>query len=227
MCMPPVDSRLVAALREQLHTRDTALRDGAGQIGWKLGLGDRERVGNDIVTGYLTTDTVVPAGERWVANEGDTHLYADAELCVELGADVIETADTHAVRAAIARCWPALEIVDLGPRVGEPESIVVGNVFHRAVAFGDTPVSLASRDVVEVHVNGKLRERTPWPTDLPERISSAAVVLAGVGERMRGGERIITGSIIQVPVVIGDVVRADFGHLASVDVSVFAQTTKA
>jgi hypothetical protein len=227
MRMPGVDSRVVAALCEQLGGRDAALRGGAGRVGWKLGVGSRERIGSHIAVGYLTTDTVVAAGEQAVAIADSAHLHVDAELCVELGADVIENADTDAVRGAIARCWPALEIVDLAPRVGEPESIVASNVFHRTVAFGDAPVPLASMDGVEVHVNGQLQERASWPIDVPQRISSAAVLLAGVGERMCAGDRIITGSIIQVPVVIGDTVRADFGQLASIAIRVIADTTKA
>jgi hypothetical protein len=222
MCVSAVDSRLVAALREQLRGRDRTLCEGAGWVGWKLGVGSRERIGNHIAIGYLTTETVVPGGQQSVAVGDGAHLHGDAELCVELGQDVIEKADADAVRGAIARCWPAVEIVDLAPRVGEPESIIIDNVFHRAVAFGNAPVALASVDGVQVHVNGQLRERAPWPTDVPQRIASAALVLAGVGERMCAGDRIITGSIIQVPIAIGDVVRADFGH-----VGVIAQTTKA
>ena len=187
-------------------------------------MGRRERIAEHIAIGYLTTDTVLETdGQYCIEPESGAELHLDAELCVELGHDVDEHADAAAVRAAIAHCWPALEIVDLAPRAGEPDSIVIEDVFHRAVAFGTTPVPLVSEQQVITFVNGRWRDRAPWPVDVPDRIVGAARMLAGLDERLRAGDRIITGSITQVPIAVRDVVRVQFGCQASLAVHVIAE----
>lgn len=219
--MPDLDSRLVAALQEQRRHRDARLRRGARQVGWKLGMGRREKIGEQIAIGYLTSDTVVGHACRYAPPAGadDRDLHVDAELCVELERDINPEADSDSVRAAIGSCWPALEIVDLAPRAGEPDSIVAENVFHLAVAFSETLIPLESRQHVIVYVNHERQESAPWPADIPDRIASAAAILAGLDERLRAGDRIITGSIIQVPTTIGDLIEAEFGDHASIDIS--------
>ena len=219
--MPDLDSRLVAALQEQRSRRDARLRRGARQVGWKLGMGRREKIGDHIAIGYLTSDTVVGRSRCYSPPAGadDRDLHVDAELCVELDSDIDPEADSDGVREAIGTCWPALEIVDLAPRCGEPDSIVAENVFHLAVAFAETPIPLESGQQVIVYVNRERQESAPWPADIPDRIASAAAILAALDERLRAGDRIITGSIIQVPTTVGDLIQADFGHHAGIHIS--------
>jgi 2-keto-4-pentenoate hydratase len=126
--------------------------------------------------------------------------------------------DREATSAAVACCWPAIEIVDLAPLPGEPESVVAGNVFHRGVLFGDTPVPMSAAASVTGSVNGTPRERAAWPDDIPARIAAAAAILGAVGERLRAGDRIIAGSIIQAPVAVGARVRVDFGDCATLTI---------
>ena len=216
--MPALDPRLTAALLEQLEGRDAALRRGASRVGWKLGMGSRERIGDSIAIGYLTTETIVPAGEWRAPVSNGASLHVDAELCVELGADISHDQASDAIRASITRCWPALEIVDLAPRPDEPESVVVDNVFHRAVAIGPAPLPVTSDQLVSVYVNDRLRERAPWPMDIPDRLAAAARVAAAVGQCLRAGDQIITGSIIQLPLAIGSLVRAEFGQFARLEI---------
>jgi 2-keto-4-pentenoate hydratase len=200
----PVDPRLEAALGEQLRRRRAVLAGGARHVGWKLGMGDRERIGGSVAVGYLTSATVLEPGATYAAAAG-ADLHADAEAVVELGGDT---------GAEIARYGAAIEIVDLGPLPGEPESVVAANVFHRAVAFAELAAAPSADLEVRVSVNGDPRASARWPDDLPDRIAAAARVLASVGERLRAGDRVITGSIVQVAVGPGDEVVADFGGLA-------------
>lgn len=122
--------------------------------------------------------------------------------------------------AAIASYGAALEIVDLAPVPGEPEAVVARNLFHRAVSLmplaDHAPAGLETR----ITVNGALRGAAPWPHDLSVRLAQAARLLAAVGESMRAGDQIITGSIVQVPIGVGDVVVASFGDLAAVRLTV-------
>ena len=217
--MSAVEPRLIAALQEQLRRRDALLREGAGRIGWKLGMGERERIGEHIAVGYLTTNTLIDADDGYRAEPRvDRELHVDTELCIEFGKDINQGDDPDDVVAAIRHCWPALEIVDLSPRANEPDSVVVDNVFHQAVAFGDKPIPMASDDQVMTYVNGRCVDRAPWPADLPDRIVNAVTVLASLNEWIRAGDRVITGSITQLSFAPGDLLLARFGPRAAVAV---------
>src|SRR5829696_7976667 len=143
-----VDPRLASALAAQLRTWRATLAGGAQRVGWKLGVGDRERIGAGPVIGHLTTATLLAAGEAFRAT-GITALHADAEVALELARDV--EADRDPARAAIGGYGAALELVDLGPVAGGPEGIVATNVFHRAVAFA--PVTVAQVDRKSTRLN--------------------------------------------------------------------------
>lgn len=189
-------------------------------------MGERERIDDHIAVGYLTTDTVIDADDWYcVPPGGDRTLYVDTELCVEFGSDVGQDADGEAIRSAIARCWPAIEIVDLTPRASEPDSVVIDNVFHRAVAFGSKPIPLACDEQVTTYVTGRCGDQAPWPDDLLDRIIAAAAVLAALNERIRAGDRVITGSITQLPFAAGDLLRAQFGSHASVAIRTVCEPT--
>jgi 2-keto-4-pentenoate hydratase len=221
--MSAVDPRLVGALQEQLGRRDALLRGGARRVGWKLGVGRRERIGGHIAIGYLTTASLLGHAETVaIAALTGGDLHADAELCIELGTDLDHHADSDAVRAGIAHCWPALEIVDLAPRAGEPEAVVVENVFHVAVAIGGTSIPLMSKQEVMVYVNGELRDRAPWPTDVVDRVTAAAPIVGVTDDKLRAGDRIITGSVVQLPVTAGDQLHADFGYHGSIALNLLA-----
>ena len=193
--MAIVNSRLIAAMREQLAARKHLLDDGASRVGWKLGMGDRESIAGHIVVGYLTSATELDPGATY-RSQPTEGLHVDVEAYVELAG---------ATPDAIAAYGVALELVDLTPRPGEPDSIVATNIFHRAVSFappmGRTEPLGAQ---VGLRVNGELRRTNPWPEDISERLTAAAEVLDAVGMELRAGDRIITGSIVQVPVGAGD-----------------------
>lgn len=206
-----VDPRLVAALERQLEQRRELLSRGAGRVGWKLGIGDRERIGDEVAVGHLTSATRLEPGATYTAQEGEV-LHADAEVAVEMGAD-----------GGIAGWGTALELVDLRSLPDTPEDIVAANVFHRAVAFAPTrpgppPAGVEGRLVV----NGDVRDAARSATDLTHKLRAAARVLAAVGEALEPGDLVITGSVVQVPVAPGDEVEAELGELGRVRLRVLA-----
>ena len=217
--MSAVDPRLLAALKQQLRARDDALRRGAHQVGWKLGVGKRESIGGHIAVGYLTSETVLTAGSTYAAAD-DAHLHADAEAVVGLASEIGPTSTIEEISDAILSYGAALEIVDLARVPGEPESVVAGNIFHRAVALTTWPNAPQATPEVRLSVNGRVRDAGLWPDDLPARIAQAAELVGAIGEHFQRGERIITGSIVQVPVAIGDEVDAAFDGYETIRLNV-------
>ena len=199
--MNDVDPRLVSAVREQLA------RAQGERIGWKLGVGDRERIGGHIAVGHLSSATVLAPGA--VYESDGRSLHADAEVAVEIGPD-----------GEIAGYGPALELVDLGRPPDDAYTVVVENVFHRVVAFGPTTADRPSRLTASLVVNGEVRATASADEDLDERVAEAGLVLDAVGERLRPGDRVITGNVVQVQVEAGDEVVADFGPLGRARLSV-------
>jgi 2-keto-4-pentenoate hydratase len=211
-----LDTRLRAALGLQLDGWRATLAGGAERVGWKLGVGERERIGPGPVLGHLTSATRLEDGA--VLRAGDAGgLHADAELAVRLGRGVDARADRGAVLDAIDGFGAALEIVDLAVPDDDPQAIVAANVFHRAFALGGLERSLPGRDLEgRLLVNGQVRARDKAAQDVAEAVRSAATLLAAIGERLQAGDHLITGAIVQLPVRPGDDVTADLGPLGRV-----------
>ena len=221
--MSAVDPRLVQALREQLEQRDALIHDGAERVGWKLGLSERDSIGGEIAhVGHLTSATRLRSGESYVATGADVELRADAEIVVELRRDVDPADDPEAARDAIAAYGTALEICDIAPIPNEPHSVVAANDFHRAVTFGGLRPTIAAEVEGELLVNGAVIASRPAARDIPDRLRAAARILAAVDERLRAGDRIITGLIVQVPIGVGDDVVARIGSLGSAHLRISA-----
>jgi 2-keto-4-pentenoate hydratase len=182
-------------------------RRGA-RVGWKLGMGDRERIGDGPVVGHLTGATQLGPGGSFVA-DGVAALHADAEVALEIGAD-----------GQIAGYGAALELVDLGPVPGGAEAIVASNVFHRAFALGPSGPWPSEGVAGRLLVNGSERAAAPAVAGYTELVRSVAALLDAIGERLEPGDRIITGSVVQVPVAPGDDVVADLGSLGRVGLSI-------
>jgi Fumarylacetoacetate (FAA) hydrolase family len=202
-----VDQRLVEAIERQLHNR-------AGErVGWKLGIGDRERIGDEIAVGHLSSATRLEPGAAYASGEGEL-LHADAEVAVRIGPD-----------GRIDAYGAALELVDLRSPPDTPEDAVAANVFHRAVAFGRLDDELPAEGIhARLLVNGELRDEARSADDFAERVRRAARVLEAVGERLEPGDLVITGSVVQVPIEPGDQVEADLGGLGAVRLQVLARS---
>jgi 2-keto-4-pentenoate hydratase len=200
-----VDPRVASAVAIQLAEWRRALADGAERVGWKLGMGERERIRDEIAVGHLTSATVLEDGALYVAHVDS--LHADVELAVELGAD----GNRYAV---------ALELVDLASPPDNPEDVVAENIFHRAVLFGTWHPRLPREAAARLEINGELRATDKAPADADERLTRASRVLQAAGEELRAGDRVITGSIVQLPVFAGDELTAALDGLGAVRVTV-------
>jgi 2-keto-4-pentenoate hydratase len=215
-----VDSRLTSAMAVQLDRRRQALDAGAARVGSKLGVGDAERIGDQLAVGHLTTATLLAAGATFPSNTAT--LNADAEVALVLSRDLAPDAGTAGARQAIAAYAAALELVDLGNADDGAEAVIATNIFHRAVAFGPPQATMPEGVEGRLIVSGQVRASAPVSVDVAARLCAAARVLAGMGERLRAGDRVITGSVVQVQVRPGDDVTADFGALGRVRLAIVA-----
>jgi 2-keto-4-pentenoate hydratase len=196
---------ILSALHEQLAERRRLLRAGAARVGWKVALGIEE-VENRPVIGYLTSATELRSGAAHSA-AGAAELCVDAELAIEIGRD-----------GSTAGYAAALELVDLGQARGSVELVIRANVLHRAFVLGpshDEPARAA-----RVYVDDELRGEASVDFDLDERAEVVAYWLSALGERLEPGDRIITGSIVQVAVAPGDEIAVDIGDLGRLKVSI-------
>lgn len=198
------------ALRTQLLEWRATLATGAERIGWKIGRGlvdGEEKL--EPVLGHLTSATRLRPGGTYRA-EAAGELRVDAELAIEIGA-----------AARPVRYGAALELVDVTRPPDDFESIVAGNVWHRA--FTLSPLRQEPRPEVvraEVRINGEVAGVGEQRVDAIETARIASDLLAAVGERLEPGDRIIAGSIVQVPIAQGDDVVADLAELGEVGVRV-------
>jgi Fumarylacetoacetate (FAA) hydrolase family len=202
-----IDPRLVAALRAQLDRRR------GDRVGWKLGIGDRERIGEHIAVGHLASATRLEPGGSYTPVDGE-ELHADAEVAVRIGPG-----------GEIAASCAALELVDLRTPPDTPEDIVASNIFHRAVAFAPRWAPLPQGRVqARLVVNGDVRDAGRSAAAVAERLLEAEAILAAVGEALEPGDLVITGSVVQVPIEPGDQVEADLGELGAVRLQVLARS---
>lgn len=220
-------------IRRGLETQLAALRAaearGDARVGWKIGFNDpavQERMGLDqTLVGHLLRSRVVPCRGTCTLPEGARGML-EAEVAIELGADVAPGSTRNEARAAIARLLPALEVVDFSRSFDGIDTILGHDIFQEAVVFGreGSGRAGASLDGITAHVTHNGAHAADGnlsliPADLGEVVRHVADVLGELGERLQSGERIIAGSLIKpLPVQPGDEVAFDMGPLGAVDV---------
>ena len=197
--------------RAMLVRRREILARGAEPVGWKIGFNIPEmqqKLGIDgPLAGFLTTDGLVEDGAE-VSLDGP--LMVESEVAVELGGDA----------RASAALLPALELADPPDLEQDVETILAGNIFHRAVAFGPR-VETAAPGAARILVNGVEERSLPAEragAHLTEMVDAVAGRLADAGEELRPGERIITGILAPPhPAQPGDTVRLELEALGGVE----------
>jgi 2-keto-4-pentenoate hydratase len=218
-----VDSRVVAGLRAQLTRRAEVLATGAEPVGWKVGFNmpavQRAFGIDEPISGFLTSATVVPAGERH-SLAGAGQPMAEPELAIHIGTDLEPGCTRAEAAAAIVALGPAIEVADLDPSLTDLGEIVAANVFHRAVLFGRPVEGTGIEDIVaRVAFNGEaFGEANPLDAVLDPAgvVQHIARTIGSGGERLRSGDAIIAGTLVPPPVVSpGDELALDLGPLGS------------
>jgi 2-keto-4-pentenoate hydratase len=195
-----------------LVRRRELLAQGAEPIGWKIGFNVpaiQEKLGLDRpLAGFLTSDGLLDDGAEISLADGP--LVVESEVAVELGDDA----------SSIVALLPALEVADPPDLEQDLETILAGNIFHRAVAFGPR-VEAAAPGAARIVVNGEEQHAVPAERTgarLADMVGVVAGRLAEAGEDLRAGDRIITG-ILAPPHTAqpGDTVRLELEALGGVE----------
>ena len=196
-----------------LVRRRERLAQGAEPLGWKVGFNVPElqqRLGIDApLAGYLSSDGLLADGDEWSLHDSGPVLV-ESEVAVEIGPD----------GRSIAALLPALELTDPPDLAIALEQILAGNIFHRAVAFGPRAEASAP-GAARILVNGEPQhELGPDATGarLQKMVEKVTRRLADAGERLRPGERIITG-VLAPPhrAEPGDRVRLELDAIGGVE----------
>jgi 2-keto-4-pentenoate hydratase len=196
-----------------LTRRRLILAKAAQPVGWKVGFNApefQERLGIDgPLAGFLTTNGLLEDGAEWSLGS-DGEVIVESEVAVELGEDA----------RSIVALLPALELADPPDLDQDVETILAGNIFHRAVAFG-LRVETGSPGAARILVNGEEQHAVDAEragANLDEMVEAVARRLEAANERLRPGERIITG-ILAPPhkAQPGDTVRLELEAVGGVE----------
>ena len=225
-----MDERVRRGMEAQLERWRRLVAGGAGRVGWKIGLNDPRAQAHlglaGAVVGHLTlATTLVPGSPHSLRNA--TRVGAEAEVAIHLGGDVGPDASDDSVVQAVVGLGPAIELIDVDAPFDDVERIVATNIFHRAVLFGPTrPAAVFAGLTARVLRNGSPVEVVEAPltsADLVAVVRLVADVLAGFGERLQAGDRIIAGSLTPpVWLSAGEVVGVELGAFGTLALALTA-----
>jgi 2-keto-4-pentenoate hydratase len=196
-----------------LVRRREILAQGAEPVGWKIGFNLPEfqrKLGIDApLAGFLTTNGLLEDGAEWsLGSEGQ--VIVESEVAVEIGDD----------GRSIVALLPALELADPPDLDQDVDTILAGNIFHRAVAFGPR-AETSSPGAGSILVNGDEQHSLSAEhtgANLERMVEAVAARLAEADERLSPGDRIITG-VLAPPhkAEPGDTVRLELDAIGGVE----------
>jgi 2-keto-4-pentenoate hydratase len=216
-------------MEAQLGEWRKRLAAGEQRVGWKIGLNDpavQRQLGiSEPVIGYLTSAGALAPGASHSLS-GATRVGVEAEIAVQIAADLTDDADREAAEAAVGGLAPAIELVDIDLPFDDLTEILRRNVFHRAVVVGAqrSPVLGQLSDVsVRVARNGleeAVADATPTVESLPDIVRHVGALLGRFGERLCAGDRIISGSLAAIVwVEPGDRIEIAIDRLGTLELS--------
>lgn len=171
--------------------------EGATRLGWKLGLGAPPARGRWEIkgpaVGFITDATLLDSGgTQSLVGWGAPVLEAEIAVRVAVGAE----------GARVGALGVAIELADLGSGTDDLADILAGDIFHRRTVLGAFDADLSTRvETVTVERDGKLADFAEDPTALvggtaAEMVAYLDRYLAGLGEELRDGDVVITGSTV-------------------------------
>ena len=201
------DPRILRGMAVQLGRWRERLDAGEQPLGWKVGFGAPAAMQKFAIKapliGFLTDQALVATGAT-VSLAGWSKPVAEPEIAVHMGRNLPAGADRDTVKAAIAGLGPAIELADVDRPPDDVEHILAGNIYQRSVIVGPCDASRAGGMVDGLHSrisrNGRAFAQTSDPQALTGEllgiVRHVADTLAALGQTLRAGQIIITGSIV-------------------------------
>jgi 2-keto-4-pentenoate hydratase len=190
---PGDDPAVRAGMERLLARREELLGAGARPLGWKLALGTEaalESLGlSGPLVGFLTDATLVESGGE-VGVGGWRVAKLEPEIAIHLGAG----------GERVAAVAAAFELADVDRPPSETEEVLAGDIYHRAVVFGE-PVSRPEEPLaLTIERDG---ERFAAVDDaeavvgrLEDLVAYVSRYLERFGAESREGEIVISGSTV-------------------------------
>ena len=201
------DSRVLRGMEKMLEARQKRLDAGEKPIGWKVGFGAPASLKSleleMPLVGFLT-DAVLQRTDSTLSLASWTKPAAEPEVAVYLKEDLSVEVDKQTAQEAISAIGPAIEIADVNFPPKDVEEILAGNIYNRYVILGKSDTSRTGCDldglVGKVYRN---KQEIATVTDLQaltgnfvDIVQHVANLLLSMGQMLRAGEVIITGSIV-------------------------------
>jgi 2-keto-4-pentenoate hydratase len=222
------DPRIERGLLAQLTERRRRIDAGERPLGWKLGMGvpaAMEKLGTTApLVGYLLESArLEPDGVCDISGWSNPRL--EPEVAVHMATDLRGGASREEALRAIAGMGPAAELVDPDPDADDPEAILAGNIFQRAVVLGPVAEGADGRDLsARVTLDGEevaaAGDATEATGDLVDLVVHVASTLEPAGEKLGAGDVVICGSIVPaLEIASGQEVEVTVDPLGSVRVA--------
>jgi 2-keto-4-pentenoate hydratase len=210
------DPRVVRGLSAQLASRRARIEAGDEPLGWKLAFGTpttMERLGTAApLIGYLMRSGLIERDARFAIG-GWVNPVLEPEVAAHIDDD-----------GEIAALGPAFELADLDLPPDDPEAILAGNAYHRAVMLGPaapgaSPAELRARIASgsELEVVDDVQAANG---EIVPLVRHVADFLPAFGEELRPGDVVICGSIVAppMPAAPGDEVEYELEPLGRISI---------
>jgi 2-keto-4-pentenoate hydratase len=214
------DPRIVAGMEKLLARRAELLAEGAAPIGWKLAFGTEvamSKLGTTgPVVGFLTDATLIaPGGDCSI--EGSTAPKLEPEIAIHLGPG----------GEGVAGISAAIELADADQPPTEIESVLAGDIYHRAVVLdrSATPTPLSHPIAAHIERDGEEYATTADAEAEVGRIEELAAwtvdYLRHFGVETAEGEVVISGSVVPLlDIATGQHLKNELPGVGAVDVSI-------
>jgi 2-keto-4-pentenoate hydratase len=225
------DPRVRRGLEQQFAARRDELDGGARSLGWKTGLATAAAMTalktTGALVGYLTDATHLPSGAL-IEIGGWVKPVLEPEIAVRMSAGLAPGASREQAAAAVDALAAAIEVVDINLPPDDPEQILAGNIFHRAVILGPFDPSRvgAVTDGISLSVNSgeQVVAEADDPLanvgDLLDVVRHVAAVVGNSGGKLAAGDVIITGSAVPALRLSEGRYEVRYENLGSVSVQV-------
>jgi 2-keto-4-pentenoate hydratase len=200
------DPRVVAGSARMLAERERRLAGGERPVGYKLAFGSASarrplRLPGPLV-GFFNDANLLEDGEA-ISIGGWTRPALEPEIALHLSHDVPAGATRECAARAVGALGAAIELADVDPDLVDVEEILAGDLYQRHVVLGPPDPALAGAETggiaASVLIDGEEVAGTDDPTaacgDLLGLVQHTAEVLSAFGERLRGGDVLIAGSV--------------------------------